>query len=419
MQDSNSSMQKEVDHLYKKLFGKMVASLLHFSKNIDIEVAEDIVQDSFSKALTAWKQNGIPDNPAGWIYRVAKNKAYNTLRAGKKIRGFYEDEDFFDDERPSSDEAIKDEKLKMLFSCAHPDLPPKVQIVITLKYIANLKVEAIAKSLAMGIDGIDKLLLRARQKIREEKILLSHPDLFTLKNRLHIVHKVLYLIFNEGYKSSTGQTITKEDLCEEALILTKILIDSEVGNKVSYALYALMLFNAARLNSRLGEAGELLDLESQNRLLWNKSLIELGRSFLEKSLDENPSTYHLQATIAFLHCSAKDFKFTDWLTISNLYSKLLELDYNPFIELNHAISLYYAGERIKAKHILAELKKHPFLSQYYLLNVALGKIAISEGMLIDAVHYLKQGLSKAHLQLEKDYIAKLLNQLADQCNSNF
>ena len=414
MPENINEIQKEVDHLYKKLFGKMVTSLLHFSKNIDIEVAEDIVQDSFSKALTNWVQNGIPDNPAGWIYRVAKNQAYNIIRDGKKTRAFFEDEDFFSDEKISTHEVIKDEKLKLLFSCAHPDLPPKVQIVITLKYVTNLKVEAIAKSLAMGIDGVDKLLLRARQKIREEEMLLNYPDPSTLKNRLHIVHKVLYLIFNEGYKSSTGHQIFKEDLCEEALILTKILNDSKIGNKESQALYSLMLLNAARLNARLGETGELIDLESQNRQLWNKSLIELGRAFLENSYGDNLSTYHLQATIAFLHCSAKDFKSTDWFSISKLYSRLLQTEPNPFVELNYAISLYYANEKVKANEILIELKKHPYLSHYYLLNVALGKIALTEGRLIEAESYLKQGLDKTPLQIEKDYIEKLLNQVIDK-----
>ena len=197
----------------------------------------------------------------------------------------------------------------------------------------------------MTIDGVDKILLRARQKIKDEKILLEEPVPTALKPRLPIVHKILYLIFNEGYKSSWGKEILREELCEDALLMTKGLIDSGLANHETTALYALMLFNSARFKSRFGISGELLDLEMQDRSLWNSDLILLATDFLLQSRNEKLSSYHLEASIAFIHCTAKSFNTTDWNTIQKLYEQLLHGSPNPFVELNYAIALYYAGQK--------------------------------------------------------------------------
>src|ERR1051326_9030121 len=150
-----NKVQEEIDRLYKSHYGKMVASLLYLSRDIDLETAEDLVQDSFSAALTTWEKDGIPTNTAGWIFKVCRNKALNKIKEGKRFRALFEEEDFNSGETKIAESIFKDPQLKMLFACAHPDLSPKVQVVITLKYVINLKVEAIAKILAMTIDGID------------------------------------------------------------------------------------------------------------------------------------------------------------------------------------------------------------------------------------------------------------------------
>lgn len=200
-------VQQEVDRLYKEHFGKLVASLLYSSRDIDPETAEDMVQDSFSSALINWRQQGIPLNGTGWIYKVCKNKALNKIKRDKRVEGLSENTNLESVEIKFSESVLDDQQLKLLFACAHPDLSPKVQVVITLKYVVNLRVEAIAKILAMTIDGVDKLLLRARQKIKDEKILLEEPDPAAFQLRLPSVHKILYLIFNEGYKTSWGKEI--------------------------------------------------------------------------------------------------------------------------------------------------------------------------------------------------------------------
>jgi RNA polymerase sigma-70 factor (ECF subfamily) len=309
---------------------------------------------------------------------------------------------------------LGDESLTLLFACAHPDLSPKVQVVITLKYVANLKVEAIARALGMGIDGIDKLLLRARKKIKEEKIFLKEPAPSELPHRLPIVHKIIYLIFNEGYKPSTGLSSLQEELCEEALLLTKALLDRKIGDSATSSLYALMLFNAARFKARYGPGGELLDLEEQDRSLWNRALISLGDDYLRSSMGKELSTYHCEASIACLHCMAKNFQSTNWTLIAGLYGRLLEMTPNPFVELNYAIALYYSGQKARALDMLNALLQHPFLNQYYLLNATLGKLYLLEGDVVRAKEFFEKTLQQTQLPLEKEFIQRKLGSIKDK-----
>jgi RNA polymerase sigma-70 factor (ECF subfamily) len=276
-------------------------------------------------------------------------KALNKIKRDKKFKNPFANNETIAEETELSESIFDDQQLKLLFSCANPRLSPKVQVVITLKYVVNLKVEAIAKVLGMTIDGIDKLLIRARQKIKMENIFLKEPLPSSLRSRLPIVHKILYLIFNEGYKSSWGKELLREELCEEALLMTRFLLETSLHNKDTKALYALMLFNASRFKSRFGASGELLDLEEQDRSLWNQDLIILACDFLKQSAGSAVSSYHYEASIAYLHCKAKNFESTDWVTISNLYLQLLESSPNPFVELNYAIALYFSGK--KEKHL--------------------------------------------------------------------
>lgn len=408
------TIQSEVNRLYKQLYGKMVAALLYSSRDIDVETAEDLVQDSFSAALIHWRSGGMPVNPAGWIYKVCKNKALNLIKKQKRESGLTEDAlESQTLELRFSESVIDDQTLKVLFACAHPDLSPKVQVVITLKYVVNLKTEAIARILGMTLDGVDKLLLRARQKIREEKILLHEPDTSALKPRVPIVCKVIYLLFNEGYKASWGKELIREALCEEALIMNRQLCESVVSTPEAMALQALMLFNAARFKSRFNVDGELLDLEEQDRTQWNMELIHLGVDYLKRARqgteEGDISSYHYEASIAYLHCAAPVFAQTDWRTISNLYQQLLHRVPNPFVELNYAIARYYAGEKEKALDILGRLQQHPFLNQYYLLNATLGKIHLYEGRYAEARSYFLKTMDQTPFGPEKKYIQRMMD----------
>jgi RNA polymerase sigma factor (sigma-70 family) len=397
-------VQQVVDQLYRSHFGKMVATLLYCSREIDPDTAEDIVHDAFSEALVHWEKNGIPLNTAGWIYTVCRNKALNKFKKDGRLTFTDKDQSKDTVELKFSESVINDYQLKLLFACANPALAPKTQVVITLKYVVNLKVEAIANVLGMTIDGVDKLLVRARQKIKDESILLEEPSLELLKPRVPVVHKVIYLVFNEGYKSSSGKDIIRKELCEEALMMNKALLDSDIGNKETAALHALMLFNCARFDSRFDATGGIVELEKQDRSLWNRDLIQLAENFMKRSHDEQVSSYHIEASIAYVHCSAPDFKSTNWTLIAKLYRRLLLGQPNPFVELNYAIALFYSGERGKAFDILHALRQHPYMSQYFLLNSALGKFYY-----LDRDYELsKRFFMKAHKQTQSVAERKLI-----------
>jgi RNA polymerase sigma-70 factor (ECF subfamily) len=283
--------------------------------------------------------------------------------------------------------------------------------VITLKYVTNLKVEAIAKIFGMSVDGVDKLLVRARQQIKKERILFDEPDARDLASRIHIVHKILYLIFNEGYKSSWGKELIREELCEEALLMTRALSKSKVADKNTLALYALMLFNAARFKARFGLQGELMDLEEQDRGLWNRDLIELAMDILDSSYSETLSTYHCEAAIAAIHSNARSFSDTNWKAIIILYRQLQSINPNPFVELNYAVALFYGGQKQEALDILHGLETQAFFGRYYLLHASLGRIYASEGNARLANKYFSETLRLTNSTDEKAFIKRLMEKL--------
>ena len=418
--------ETEIDLLYRSQFGQLLSSVLRFSDAIDLETAEDVIQDTFSAALVAWRKDGLPANPGGWLYTVSRNKALNKIREGKKYvagsgigEGGYSNVDGNGGGEGTSDIKdprlqyipIEDEQLILLFACAHPDLAPKVQVVISLKYVVNLKVESIAKIRGLTIDGVDKMLLRARQKIRDERILFHTPPPAALRSRLNSVHKILYLIFNEGYKSSWGKELIREELCEEALIMTRLLCQSMVSNEETRALYALMLFNAARIKARFGANGELLDLEEQDRRLWDTDLIQLAMVNLDSAYGSGINSYYCEAAIAGLHCAAESFRATNWKAIIGLYRQLMGLQANPFVELNYAIALYYGGHKDESLAVLHGLERQPFLSQYYLLHASLGRIYAAEGNKALARQYLEKTLRLTNAPDEIAAVRRLIKKV--------
>ena len=399
--------QQAVDTLYKSHFGKMVTAMLQFSRDIDIEMAEDLVQDAFYAALSSWKHKGIPRNPAGWMYTVCRNNAINILKKNRSFTNPFEEDHAIEWAAEPGENTFDDEKMQLLFACSHPRLSAKMQVVITLKYVVNLRTESIAKALGLTIDGIDKVLARAKQRIRMENIFLNRPTHEQQRKRLPVVHKIIYLIFNEGYKASSGKEIIRQDLCEESLIMTKCLLDNHICNYDTAALYALLLFNAARLNARITPAGELLDLGDQDRSLWNNDLIALGSYYFNQSKCENVSSYHYEAAIAYLHCHAKSFADADWSTITQLYSQLLQNNSNPFIELNYAIALYYDSQKQKAFDKLHDLEQ-TFLENSFFLHAALGKLYLLEEEFEKGKLHLTKAHSLTNFKVEKDFVKKML-----------
>src|ERR1700733_886582 len=299
---------KRIEILYKERFGQLISLLLQRFRQLPIDWAEDIVQETFTAAAIHWSKTGVPENPSGWLYQTCKNKSINLLKKNSKTADLSLAKTMSVAADEISEDGFKDAQLRMLMACCHPHLTPKTQIVLALKYVFNLKVENIALQFGAEPDAIEKMLYRARQKIKSESLILSTGLYGYSMERLSVMHKVIYLIFSEGYKQ-TGEKISQgKILCEDGLMLNKFLYDSPLCNQETKALQALMLFNVARFDARFDVQGNAVELEYQDRTLWNQSLIELAGFLLTESEDSVFSPYHLEAAIAFVHCAARKFE---------------------------------------------------------------------------------------------------------------
>jgi RNA polymerase sigma-70 factor (ECF subfamily) len=348
----------------------------------NLETAQDIVQDVLLQAMITWGYNGAPENPSAWMYRAARNKAIDFLRREKRFKEITPQYAYVlqsADGLSSTinnlflENEIQDSQLRMMFACSHPSIPEESQIALTLKTLCGLSTAEIATAFLTNEETISKRIYRAKEKIKADKIGLNVPQGKELPERLDIVLKSLYLLFNEGYKSSLPEQLIREDLCQEAMRLTYLLTTNPITNlSRTNALLSLMCFQASRLQARLDDRGNIILLKYQDRTKWYKPLMEKGFEYLELATEIfQPSTYHLEAGIASLHASAPSFEQTDWKSIYHLYEILYRLQPIPIVALNKAIASAYA---IGKENALEQLLKIKGLENYYLYHTSLGEI---------------------------------------------
>jgi RNA polymerase sigma factor (sigma-70 family) len=342
-------VQQLVGHLFRHEAGKMAAVLSRLLGFTNLETAEDIVQDTLLQAMNSWKIQGIPDNPSGWLYTVAKNKTLDVLRKQKRIDHESQNVRLASEwtlmpsvNQMFLDKEIEDSQLRMMFACCHPSIPVESQIAIILKTLCGLHAHEIALGFLTNDDVIAKRIYRAKEKIKQENITLEVPIGNELQSRLNTILKALYLLFNEGYNSSGAQLI-RQDLCEEAIRLCLILTNNSVTQSSPvYALLSLMCFQASRFDTRLDNDGAIVLLKDQDRRKWNKELIARGQYYLKLSAEGNEvSEYHIESALASCHAQAEKFEDTNWDQIIYLYSLLLKFNSNPIIEFNKAIAMGY------------------------------------------------------------------------------
>src|SRR5258707_10089088 len=367
-----TEVERWIEVLYKDKYGQLISLMLQRFPNLSFESAEDIVQESFAEAAIRWPGQSIPENPSGWLYQTCKNKSINLLKKISRT-GDLSLANTVSIAMEEPDPGFKDAQVVMLLACCHPHLTPKTQVVLALKYVANLKIESIAMQLGVGQDAIEKMLYRARQKIKSEALILSGNYNGYSEERLSLVHKMIYLIFNEGYKQSGDQVTHGKTMCEEALILNKSLFDSPLCNSETKALQSLMLFNIARFDTRFDDRGNAIELEHQDRSRWDSSLIKLAHRLLIESEDTTFSPYHLEASIAYMHCAARRFEDTNWEAICKYYEALLKIYPSPFAEINYAVALQYNRQDEKAFRILMDLHRNPFYNKLPILDKSLRK----------------------------------------------
>ena len=411
MKETSGQLNELVEHLFRQEAGKLVAILTKVFGIHNLQLAEDVVQDTLISALNHWSTTEVPKNPAAWITRVAKNKAINELkRQGNfkkqqdKIANHLQNQNEWI-EKVFLDSEIKDSQLRMIFASCHPLLSTESQIALTLKTLGGFGVKEIANALFTNTATINKRLYRAKNKLREQNVDFEIPSGSDLFNRLDSVCLTLYLMFNEGYNPSNSNSVIRKELCLEALRLVILLTDEFEGSPKASALAALMCFHIARFEARIDDKGAIILFQDQNRDLWDVRFISRGIQFLNQSKDtDHLSEYHVEARIAAEHCMSPSFEETNWLDIYKQYEVLYEMKKNPVILLNLAIiksQIFGFETSIEALVPLIEIEK---LSRYYLLYACIGIFSMKLNRHAEAIKYLAEALSLTEAEHEKSFI---------------
>lgn len=406
-------------HLFRENSGKMVAVLSQMFGLSQIDIVLDIVQDTFETALSKWRFSGIPDNPSGWLMQVAKNKAFNTFKRENKMQAFspsvylnHFDKSFENtfDILLSSKE-IKDGQLRLLFTCCHPGFSTKNQIIITLNILCGFGVPEIANALFMNEEAVKKALSRCKNSLRKMDAILQTNIVTQSDERIKTVQTIIYLMFNEGYKTTRSKEAINNDLCYEAIRLAKLLEDD--ARSVNYenkALIALMFFNISRFPARLGTNDEWLTLEEQDRSLWNKIFIEEGCQYLNKAIQSKTITrFHIEAIIASLHCSAPTFETTDWKKIAFLYTQLERVEPSPLVTLNRIIAESYLANSNSIEKI-NELESDADLKNNFIVSAAKGDIYKRKGDFKNAEIFYERALELSVSPADKTFLERKLLQ---------
>ena len=391
----------------------MVAVLTKLFGFDQLEVAEDLVQDTFIRAFESWKFNGTPDEPFAWLYTVAKNKATDYVRRQQTrrriddtIRTAIPVEYTITAQLEMAFQEISDSQLQLLFGVCHPSIPEEAQVALALKTLGGFGIQEIASAFLTNKEVINKRLFRAKQKIRKEGIRLEIPASDELAIRTKSVLKTIYLLYNEGYHSSSQEVVMRKDLCLEAMRLALLLEQSSLPiSQDCSALLALMCFHTSRFESRMNELGDRIPWSKQDQSKWNQELIERGLSYLQRlNLNELASEYELEAAIAYFH-TMKD-QPEKWEGLLALYRRLSKVKNSPMVRLNEAYVMSKVGGPIRALQMLHRLEE---LHHHYLYFALKGEILLMSAP-EEAIKALDQAIELAPLEAEK----KILLQKRDR-----
>jgi RNA polymerase sigma factor (sigma-70 family) len=407
-----------VEHFFRHEAGRLVSVLTRLFGWRHFDLVEDMVQATLLDALEAWRLRGAPDNPSGWVHRVARNKILDALRRdriGERVRA--ERAAARPDREEGIDELfleteIEDSQLRMMFACCHPLLARENQLALTLKALCGFGNSEIARGLLVPVETVKKRLQRATRDLIDHQVSLEPPPADELVRRVDVVHQVLYLLFNEGYSSSGGEAAIRADLCEEAARLCHLLCSHrQCSTPATHALMALMLFHAARLDARLDQRGSVLLMEEQDRGRWDQGLIRRAREFLAQSAEGAVvSPYHLEAGIAMHHCSAANYAETDWPAILRLYDALLAIHRSPVYLLNRAVVVAEIDGPRAGIRALEEAGRDPALRHYHLFDATLGELWRRAGDLGRARRHLEAAREKTTSPFDREVIDRRLAQ---------
>jgi len=417
--ESTDNIPELVDHLFRHKSGQMVATLTRIFGPQNLQLAEDVVQETLLKALHVWPYQGIPHNPGGWLMQVAKHKALDVLRRQstfeQKMPLIAQEtpQAHALEERIQADAGLQDDQLTMLFMGCHPALSTAVQVTLLLKTLGGFSVREIARAFLLAEPTVAQRLVRAKRKLRHLGVAFELPSSAAMQARLDAVLLVLYLIFNEGYTATHGDHLIRADLCIEAIRLCSILLEHPAGQQAkAHALMALLLLQSSRLAARLTSGNELLLLSEQDRRLWDQSAIQAGIYHLKQAQrGDEISSYHLQAGIAACHASATHYEATDWEMILAYYNRLCLIDPSPILRLNRAVALSMVqGPQvaIEAIHAIEGLQG------YYLRPATLAALEARLGNKAQAILYYQQAFELTQNQIEQRFLKQQLARLNNE-----
>jgi len=412
---STEPIRELLDSLYRVDSGRILATLIRLLGDFDL--AEEAMHEAFAAALSLWPKSGVPGNPRPWLISTARFKAVDTLRRRARLDASQDElvrhleAQWSAAERANEEDFFEDDRLRLIFTCCHPALPPEARVALTLREVCGLTTEEIAKAFLTTPRTLAQRIVRAKAKIRETPIPYEVPTPQELPERLGAVLHVIYLVFNEGYSAAAGAEVMRAELTGEAIRLGRLL--TELGPEPEVmGLLALMLLQESRRTARTSPTGELILLENQDRSLWNKEQIAEGVALLEKTLKSRRfGTYTLQAAIAAVHAEAESVATTDWRQIVALYNQLLRIQPSPVVQLNRAVAIAECeGPEAGLAQIDAVLE-HGELANYYLAHSARADMYRRLGRTAEARASYEKALALTQQEPERQFLQERIRQL--------
>jgi RNA polymerase sigma factor (sigma-70 family) len=403
------------DHLFRREAGRMIATLTRIFGVHNLALAEDVVQDAFCRALELWKYRGVPENPSAWLMATARNRALDILRHDRIVRAATPELTWLLENEsnlaPAFDELfsehlIKDDQLRMIFSCCHPKLSEEAQVALVLHILCGFGVSEIANAFLSSQAAIEKRISRGKKVLARSKRLFDISGIEDFSARLPAVQRALYLLFNEGYHGASAEFVVRTELCREAMRLTALLLAHPFGTApATYALAALMCLHAARLPARLDAMGNLSSLFDQDRSKWDAELVSEGQRFLDLSATGRELTaYHLEAAIASVHGGAHRTEDTDWRTVVSLYDTLMIINPSPVVALNRAIAVAQCDGPERGLEEIRVIAGSDRLAAYPFYSAALGELELRRGRWQIAQEHFRAAVALARNPMERRFL---------------